>query len=269
MLELREGTWAVVTGASSGIGEAIAERLAARRFPLVLVARSAERLAALAERLRETHGTAVVPLPVDLAAPGGPAAVWAATEEAGRPVELLVNNAGFGLNDALADLPGERVAEMLRLNVLATTELLRLAVAAMRSRRRGFVLNVSSTAGAAPFPYFAPYGASKAYLRLLSEAVHEEAAADGVVVTALCPGFTRTRFAETASMADGSRTLFPVLSAGDVADAGLHALSKGKAVHVPHPFDRLWIASLRLAPRWLPVKLGALTFRATRRPRGG
>lgn len=265
MLEPREGTWAVVTGASSGIGEAIAERLAVRRFPLVLVARSVERLEALAARLRSEHGTAVVPLGVDLSDPGGPAAVWAATEEAGRPVELLVNNAGFGLNDALADLPGEKVAEMLRLNVLATTELLRLALVAMRRRGRGWVLNVSSTAGFAPFPYFAPYGASKAYLRILSEAVHEEAAADGVVVTALCPGFTRTRFAEAAAMADGSRTPFPVMSAGDVADAGLLALSKGKALHVTHPIDRLWIASMRLVPRWLPPKIGMATFRRTRR----
>ncbi len=264
MLELPAGACAVVTGASSGIGEAIARRLAERRFPLVLVARSAARHAALAAELRERHGTAAEALPLDLADPASPAALWARTEEAGRPVGLLVNDAGFGLNGALADLPGERVAEMLRLNVLALTELTRLALVAMRGRRRGYVLNVASTAGFLPGPYFAAYAASKAYVRMFSEAVREEARADGVVVTCLAPGFTRTRFAETAGMADGGRTPFPVMTAEDVAGAGLLALEKGKAVHVPHPLDRVWIGSLRLALPGLPAKLTAALFRRTR-----
>lgn len=268
MIELTGGACAVVTGASSGIGEALAERLAARRLPLVLVARSAERLEAVAARLREAHGTSVRALPLDLADPCGAAALWAATEEAGTPVGLLVNNAGFGINAALADTDPDRLAEMLRLNVLTTTELTRRAVAAMGARGRGWILNVASTAGIVPNPYFAPYAASKAYIRFLSEAVHEEAKGCGVVLTALLPGFTRTRFAEAAGMAEGSSTLFPVSSAADVADAGLWALERGKSLHVANPFDRIWIASLRLAPRFLPVKLAGLTLAGTRRPRG-
>lgn len=268
MIELTRGTCAVVTGASSGIGEALAERLAARRFPLVLVARSAERLEGVAARLSAVHGTSVRTLPLDLADPASPAALWAATEEAGTPVELLVNNAGFGINAALADTDPDRLARMLRLNVLTPTELTRRAVVAMGARGRGWILNVSSTAGIVPNPYFAPYAASKAYLRILSEAVHEEAASRGVVVTAICPGFTRTRFAEAARMADGSATLFPVSSAADVADAGLWALERGKACHVPNLLDRIWIASLRLAPRSLPVRLAGATLARTRRSGG-
>ena len=260
MLDLAPGTWALVTGASSGIGEAIAERLAAWRIPLVVVARSSARLEELAAGWRQRHGAPVEVVALDLSAPGSAAALFEATEGAGRTIDLLVNNAGFGLNRAEAELALGRVSEMLRLNVVTLAEASHLFLKAMLGRRRGWILNVASTAAFLPGPYFAAYSATKSFVLAFSQALHEEARPAGVVVTCLCPGFTRTNFSAVAGMKGGDETPFPVLPAGAVADAGLAGLARRRAVVVPHRLDRLWIASLRLAPRWLPPKLTRLFY---------
>lgn len=259
-----DGTWALVTGASSGIGEALAEAVAARGMPLVLAARSAERLEALAARLREREGVEAVPFPVDLTAPGAAEALIAATEGAGRPLGLLVNDAGFGWNGPFDGQPIERTLEMLRLNVLASTELAHRALPAMRRRRGGAILNVASTAGFLPAPFFAAYAATKSYLIALSLALHEELQADGVLVTALCPGFTRTGFAASAAMKEGEKTLFPVMTPGEVAASGLRALDRRRPLVVTHPLDRAWIFASRLLPRTLTARLAASLFARTR-----
>ncbi|HUM02588.1 MAG TPA: SDR family oxidoreductase [Thermoanaerobaculia bacterium] len=264
MIRVADGAWAVVTGASSGIGAAIAEQLAARKIPLVLVARSAGALSERAAAWRERHGIDVEALPLDLSRPGAAAALFDATEGRGRPVDLLVNGAGFGWNGPQAEFETARFLELLSLNVMATAELTHRFLVAMRSRRRGAILNVASTSAFFPQPFFAAYGASKAFILSFTHALHEEAKRDGVTVTALCPGYTRTKFHEVAGMRGAEGTPFPEMTAARVAERGLTALGKGRAVVVTHGFDRLWIAMTRVLPRSVPPRLAAAFFTRTR-----
>jgi short-subunit dehydrogenase len=175
-------------------------------------------------------------------------------------VTLLVNNAGFGLVGAQADLPLERVHALLELNVVATAELTHRFLVAMRSRGAGAILNVASTSAFYPTPYFSVYGASKAFILSFTHALHEEARKDGVTVTCLCPGYTKTNFHAVARMKGAEATPFPEMTAEAVAKIGLEAVRKRKAVVVTHPLDRAWIASGRLVPRSVPAKMGAYFF---------
>lgn len=255
---------AVVTGASSGIGAAIARALAAEGAPLVLVARNVAALETLARELRTAHGGAAEVLAADLGTPAGRDAVWTATEGAGRPVALLVNNAGFGLNGPEAELPLERVHELLELNVVATAELTHRFLVAMKARRAGAILNVSSTSAFYPTPYFSVYGASKAFVLNFTHALHEEAKKDGVTITCLVPGYTKTNFHAVARMRGAEATPFPEMTAEAVAKIGLEAVRKRKAFVVTHPLDRAWIFLGRFVPRSVPAKLGARFFSKTR-----
>lgn len=255
---------AVVTGASSGIGAAFARLLAAAGRPVVLVARSKDALGTLATGLNAARSGAAEVLVADLATAEGRDAVWNATEGSGRAVSLLVNNAGFGLVGPEADLPLERVHALLELNVVATAELTHRFLVAMTARHAGAILNVASTSAFYPTPYFSLYGASKAFILSFTHALHEEAKRDGVTVTCLCPGYTRTNFAAVAGMKGAETTPFPEMSAEDVAKIGLEAVRKGKAVVVTHPLDRAWIAAGRLVPRWVPARLGVRFFRKTK-----
>lgn len=264
MIRVAEGACAVVTGASSGIGAAIAERLAARRAPLVVVARSEENLAGKAAEWRARYGVAVEPLALDLSQPGAAERLFEATERSGRPVDLLVNSAGFGWVGPQAEFDTARFLELLGLNVVATAELTHRYLQVMRGRRRGAILNVASTAAFFPQPYFAAYGASKSFILAFTHALHEEARADGVTLTALCPGYTRTNFHAVAGMRGAEGTLFPEMTAAQVAEIGLAALEKGRAVVVTHGLDRLWIALTRVLPRSLPPRLAARFFKAVR-----
>ena len=257
---------AVVTGASSGIGEALARRLAEEGRDLLLVARSGDRLARLAEEIARTNGIEAGFCAADLGKPEGREAVWDATEGRGRFVSLLVNDAGFGLVGPEAELPLERVLEMLQLNVVATAELTHRFLVAMRARRTGAILNVASTAAFYPMPYFSAYAASKAFILSFTHALHEEAKKDGVTVTCLCPGYTKTNFYAVAGVRGAEGTPFPEMAPDDVAKIGLEALRKRKAFVVTHPLDRLWIASGRLVPRSVPAKIGAVVFSRARLP---
>jgi short-subunit dehydrogenase len=258
------GSCAVVTGASSGIGAAIAEKLAARGMPLLLVARSAEPLALKAAACRERHGVPAGFLASDLSRPGAAAELFEATEGSGRPVDLLVNSAGFGWVGPQVEFDTARFLELLELNVVATAELTHRFLRAMRARGRGAILNVASTAAFFPQPYFAAYGASKAFILAFTHALHEEAKADGVTLTALCPGYTRTNFYRVAGMRGADGTPFPEMTAERVAEIGLSALEKGKAVAVTHGLDKIWIAMTRVLPRSLPPRLAARFFPTVR-----
>lgn len=268
MTGVRDGGCSVVTGASSGIGAAIAQKLAARKVPLFLVARSEEALARMAGEWRALHGVPVEPLALDLSEPGGAARLFEATEGAGRRVDLLVNSAGFGWVGPQAEFDTTRFLELLRLNVVATAELTHLFLKAMRRRGHGAILNVASTSAFFPQPYFAAYGASKAFLLAFTHALHEEAKADGVTLTALCPGFTRTNFQAVAGMRGAEGTPFPEMTAEAVAEIALAALEKGKAVAVTHRLDKVWIGTLRALPRSLPPRLAARFFRSMRLRKG-
>ena len=254
---------AVVTGASSGIGAALARALAAEGASLVLVARSASALEDLARELRAAHAVTADILAADLGTPAGRDAVWNATEGAGRPVALLANNAGFGLNGPETELAIGRVHELLELNVVATAELTHRFLVAMKARRAGAILNVASTSAFYPTPYFSVYGASKAFILHFTHSLHEEARKDGVTVTCLVPGYTKTNFHAVARMKGAEATPFPEMTAEAVAKIGLEAVRKRKAFVVTHPLDRAWIFLGRFAPRSVPAKLGARFFSKT------
>ncbi|MGZ5429570.1 MAG: SDR family NAD(P)-dependent oxidoreductase, partial [Thermoanaerobaculia bacterium] len=212
---------AVVTGASSGIGASLARLLAEAGHDLFLVARRGDALARLAGELEKANGVEASFLATDLETPGGREALFAATEGAGKPVSLLVNNAGFGLNGPEAELPLPRVLGMLQLNVVATAELTHRFLVAMRARLAGAILNVASTAAFLPMPYFAAYAASKAFILSFTHALHEEAKKDGVTVPCLCAGSTKPSFGAAAGMRGAEGTPFPEMTAEAVAKIGL------------------------------------------------
>ncbi len=239
---------ALVTGASSGIGRAIAVRLAAEGSDLVVVARRRDRLDALAEELRAAHGVKVDVLVADVTDPAQLAVVEDRLRNGTPPVDLLVNNAGRGGQGPFAERSIDDQEDQIRLNVLAPVRLTHAALAPMLARGGGGVLNVSSIAGLQPMPNVATYSATKAYLSNFTHAVHEEVRRHGVTVTNLLPGFTRTEFHETANI---SRSVVPALAwmkADSVARAGLEAVARGRAQCVPGLGYRILTAISALTP---------------------
>lgn len=229
---------ALVTGASSGIGEAFAHALAGRGDDLVVVARNEARLEQLAESLEKEHDIEVEVLTADLASPKGCDVVEARLASADPPVDLLVNNAGIGTYGRFAGLPGETESREVRLNVLAVVQLTHAALPGMIERGRGGVINVSSLAGHQPTPLNATYGATKAFVTSFSHALHEEVRGTGVNVMVLCPGFTRTEFQERAGIDSASVPSFMWQSAEAVVAAALQAYERGRAVCIPGPLNQ-------------------------------
>ncbi|HEX8822126.1 MAG TPA: SDR family oxidoreductase [Archangium sp.] len=252
--------YALVTGASSGIGRELAALLAREGYALVLVARRTEPMQALAAQLEQAHGTTSVVVGADLGSPEGVRSVVREVTERQLEIDVLVNNAGFGLAGPFTELPNEPQLGMIDLNIRALTALTRELVPAMVARRRGYVLNVASSAAFQPGPLMAVYYASKAYVLSFSAALHEELRGSGVKVTALCPGFTETEFAARAAEHQKPRLFsgpLGKLDARQVAEAGYRALKQGRAVVVPGFTNRLgaWFA---------PVTPLAVKLRITR-----
>jgi short-subunit dehydrogenase len=238
---------ALVTGATAGIGAAFARELAAEGFELILVARGEERLRALAAQL---PGPAEA-LAADLATAEGCDAVAARLGATGRPVDLLVNNAGRSLNRTFLGSSVELEEELLRLNVNAVMRLTLAALPGMVERGRGDIVNVSSVAGFAALMPGSTYPASKAWVTNFSESQAQLVRGAGVRVMALCPGYTRTEFHERAGI-DVSRTpAWMWLDAGDVVRAGLRDLRRGRMVSVPGWKYKLAVFGIRHAPRGL------------------
>ena len=235
--------WAVVTGASSGIGAAFARALDARGYPLLLVARRRERLDALAATLRQAEVLAA-----DLEDEAEVARVATRALALG-PVELLVNNAGFASNGEFLALDGARELAMVALNALAPLRLAQRLVPAMVARGAGGVINVSSIAAFQPVPYMATYGATKAFLLSWSEALAHELHGSGVRVTCVCPGPTATEFFTVAAVDPMMARLPHVMSADDVAARTLDALADGRAVLVPGLVNWLTAFVTRIFPR--------------------
>lgn len=245
---------AIITGASAGIGVELARLAAADGFRPLLVARRRERLEKLAQELDATYECGTRTLAVDLAARGGADEVLAAAD--GERVEMLINNAGFGTFGPFAKTPLERTTALLDLNVTALTRLTQLCLDGMIGRRRGFVMNVASTAGFMPGPGMAAYYASKAYVLSFSEALASELKGSGVVVSALCPGPTRTEFQGAAGM-EGSPLLerLRYMSAADVARIGYRGLKSGRPVVVTGFANKATTWLPRLLPRRLTTRI--------------
>lgn len=224
---------ALVTGASAGIGRAFAEGLAQRDYDLVIVARDTARLEALQKELASAHGTTSEVLSADLGDLTDLAAVEARLADADRPIDLVINNAGFGTLGKFHELPIDREQQEIALNVLALTRLTHAALGPMTSRGSGGVINVASIAAFQPTPMNATYGATKAFVSSLSQAVHEELKGTGVNCMVLCPGFTRTEFQERAGIDSSDVPDFLWQEASTVVDYALKAFTKGKAMCVP------------------------------------
>ncbi|HEX8391651.1 MAG TPA: SDR family oxidoreductase [Longimicrobium sp.] len=256
---------ALVTGASGGIGAELAERFARDGWDVILVARSREGLQRVGEALSAKYGVRHHVIPADLTDPAAPQTLFDSVAGLGLTVDALVNNAGFGLAGTFVDVgEGEPTAlarelEMLQVNVVALTHLSKLFLPGMVERKRGFVMNVASTAAFQPGPLMAVYYASKAYVLSFSEALSVELDGTGVTVTALCPGATRTEFQVAAGM-ENSR-LFrggQVMTAGEVADAGYAAMRAGKPVVITGAANRVMAFSTRLIPRRMAARVAKM-----------
>ena len=248
------GRWAVVTGASSGLGRGLAARLAERGMSLVLTGRNQARLDETAQQIRlAAPQVKVETVAADLSTPSG---VSALLDHVGdRPIEVLVNNAGFGSYGPFAEADHEREAEEVAVDVSAVVTLARAFLPGMLARGSGGILNVASTIAFQPGPYQAVYGASKAFVLSLSQALWAEARAAGVAVTALCPGPTRTGFVEALGADVGHTAIYSRLADPEpVIEAGLRALDKGQAVVIPGLRNKIIVASGRFMPReWLTL----------------
>ncbi|MBL8342168.1 MAG: SDR family NAD(P)-dependent oxidoreductase [Rubrivivax sp.] len=245
---------ALVSGASAGIGEALARRLAREGFDLVLVARRARKLQALAAALTAEFGVKAWVHAADLSAPGAAAALSAAMKRARRPIHLLVNNAGVLQVGEFKAQPPDRHRQLIELNVLALTQMLAHFVPPMVKRGRGQVLNVASIAAFQPVPMLATYAATKAYVLSLTESLAEELAGSGVTVTAACPGITATPMLGAAKQQAGRLERLPgfvVGDADDVADAAVRACLAGEVVCVPGVLNQAATLAGRATPRWL------------------
>ena len=246
-----EGSTALVTGASSGIGAAIAVELAARGFELTLTARREERLRQICDSLAERHGVRTGHMAGDLCDPRERERLADQLESSGLEVEVLVNNAGFGSHALFASTPRERFREMVRLNVEALTDLTARFLPPMQDRGRGAVLNVASMAAFQPLPNEATYAATKAFVLSFSEALHSEAKSSGVTVTALCPGPVRTEFADVAGF-EGVEESTPDaiwMSPEQVAKDGVRGLDRGRRVVVPGRLNQATAIAGQHAPR--------------------
>jgi short-subunit dehydrogenase len=241
---------ALLTGASSGIGERLARRFARGGFDLLLVARREDRLRDLAGALAQAHGGDHLALAADLADPAAPRALFDRVGAAGRAVDALVNNAGFGVSGPVAEVAERAELDLIRVNVAALVHLTKLFLPAMIARRSGRILNVASIAAFAPGPFMASYYASKAFVVSFSEALAVELQGTGVTVTALCPGATATEFDKVAGTSN--TPLFRgrgVMDADEVARVGFDGMMAGRGVVVPGASNRLLVFTSRFAPR--------------------
>lgn len=240
---------ALVTGASSGIGRDLAHQFAAGGYDLVVVARRAVALDELVAEVTRAHGVQATALAADLAEPSAPRTIYDRLALAGTPVDVVVNNAGFGLGGAVAALPLDRQLEMIQVNVTALTALTRLFLPGMLERNRGGILNVGSTAGFQAGPMLGVYYATKAYVLSFTEAVAEEVAGSALLVSCLCPGPTATEFARTAALTNSNLFRRQTMTAAEVARIGYDGWQTGKVVVIPGFQNRLGVALVRLSPR--------------------
>lgn len=245
---------ALVTGASSGIGYELTKLLASEGHDVVLVSRSESKLERIGETLEADHGIETTVVAADLAERSGAKSVYERVTERGLAVDLLVNNAGFGVYGRFDETDLEEELDMVRLHVETTTVLTKLFGRDMADRGHGYVLNNASVAGFIPVPTSAVYTAAKHYQRSFSEALAEELGPAGVTVTALCPGETDTAFMEQGNFEAAAYEDDDLMDPRTVAEAGYEGLMRGERVVVPGIENKLKVFSRRLTPRRLFVK---------------
>lgn len=241
---------ALITGATSGIGYALSRLLAEKGYDLVLVARTEEKLNRIGEEFGTRYGIQARAVPMDLTAPSAPEELHEGLAVEGIQIDLLVNSAGIAVHGKFSESSAERQGNLIQLNIASPTQLCRLFGADMAGRRDGRILNVSSTAAFQAGPFLSTYYASKAYLLLFSEALHREFKRDGVTVTALCPGPTRTEFFRRNDISRTGLDRSPLMmDAARVAEVGYSAMMAGKPLAIPGAMNKLLVFLVRLSPR--------------------
>jgi uncharacterized protein len=253
------GKWALVTGASAGIGLELAKLLAANGAHLVLTARRTDRLEQIATDLKSAHHVNIEVFSADLTQAAAPAQVHAFTTSQKIEVEFLINNAGFGAFGYAHEIPAEKMLEMIQVNCSAVVHLTRLYAPAMVARRHGDILIVASLAAFQPVPFNSAYAATKAFDLLFAEGIAEELRPSGVNVCALCPGSTTTEFQKVAEQPD--RIFKSAETAEKVARVGLEAIAAGKSYVISGVMNNIMKESQRLVPRSLVTKMAANMMR--------
>jgi short-subunit dehydrogenase len=252
---MKERPSTLITGASSGIGAALAWQAAADGHDLILTARRGYLLTELAEALTARHGGRILTLEADLSLPDGADRLVNDLLAQGWSVDFLVNNAGLGASGLLTDIPPARLTELLQVNLLSLTTLTRLLLPSMLAKGEGGILNVASLAAFQPGPLMAAYYASKAYVLSLTEALHAEVRRTGVRVSCLCPGATATGFAREAHMEDSRLFHAKLLDAETVARSAWRGFRRGRRVIIPGWKNKLLAAVARIAPHWISLPL--------------
>jgi uncharacterized protein len=259
---MKNDGYALITGASRGLGMEFARALAERHYNLVLVARSAEPLHAFAAELRRSAPVAVVAIQVDLSAPGAGQILAEQLSRGGIPVELLVNNAGFGLRGEFRDLSLPRQLEMLRLNNQAIVELTYSLLPGMLERRQKGIINISSTAGFQPIPFASAYSATKAFLTAFSLALEQELRSSGVTVVTVCPGRLLKKQSGDAAQPVKGKWAGVYQSPEDVVRDALRVLANGGGLTVPGALNKFSVFAQRLIPRKVVPRLVARMSKA-------
>jgi hypothetical protein len=250
---------ALITGASGGIGYELALEHVRRGGDVILVARSEQKLNEFQSAWQTTYGVTVHVIAMDLAQRGSAQVLYDAVVAKGLTVDILINNAGFGLYGLFEESDVERGLEMLELNVVTLTALTRLFVVDMVRRRSGRIMNVASTAAFQPVPLFAQYSATKAYVLSFSEALNNEVSDRGVTVTTLCPGPTTSGFLDAAAMHEARMVDQRLMAtSADVARYGYDAMLSGKTVAVHGNLNRLMTLLVRFTPRSINVRVGRM-----------
>jgi uncharacterized protein len=255
------GKWALVTGASAGIGTALAEELALGGTNLVLTARRRERLEELAQKLAASHKIQARIFVADLAEVSAPEKIFQFTKEQGIEIELLINNAGFGAYGEFHTVETRRLLEMVQVNCSAVVHLTRLYLPEMVARRHGDVLILASTASFQSVPYISTYAATKAFDLLFGEGLAEEMKPYGIRVCALCPGSTESEFADVARQTHIAATRANRETAEKVARTGLRALAAGKSYVISGLGNYLGVLGQRLVPRRFVARIAARMFK--------
>jgi short-subunit dehydrogenase len=253
-----QGKWALVTGASAGIGVALAEELAAGGTKLLLTARRKDRLDSLAQRLASSYKVQTEVYAADLADSNAPENIFAFTKEKGIQIDLLINNAGFGQYGEFHAIETKRLLKMVQVNCAAVVHLTRLYLPDMVKRKRGDILILASTASFQAVPFISTYAATKAFDLLFAEGLAEEMKPYGIRVCALCPGSTESEFHEVAGQ---QKFIKKAETAQKVARTGLQALAAGKSYVISGPGNYLGAHSQRLVPRRFVTKIAGGMFK--------
>ena len=242
----------LITGATAGIGYELSKIFAKNGYNLVIVSRDKQRLEAIAEDLKNENDIQVKVISKDLCESSAPGELYDKVKADGIDINVLVNNAGFGTNGKFTDFSAEKHMDLIQLNIASLTMLCKLFGTDMIKKRSGSILNVASTAAFQAGPYMSTYYASKAYVLMFSEALNNELAQDGVIVTVLCPGPTQTEFFERNDMVNTNIAKSPhIMKAAVVAQAGFDGLMKGKRIVIPGLVNKTLAFTVRFTPRFI------------------